>query len=264
MTTTPSLEKLSTILKTAAREELLPRFRRVESELKADGSVVTEADRAMQQRVIDALQENWPLIPLLGEEMSAEQQQALLDNSSEGLWLLDPLDGTGNYAVGIPFFCVSLALIRNGRVELGVIYDPLRDECFAAEAGRGASLNGQVLHAPDTLPPLERSMGLIDFKRLDAGLNARLARTPPYASQRSFGSGALDWCMIATGRCQLYLHGGQKLWDYAAGQLILTEAGGRSSSLEGEEVFSRVLAPRSVVAAASPELFTQWFRWLQG
>lgn len=259
----PPIEKLITILKSAAREELLPRFHHVESELKADGSVVTEADRAMQQRVLEALRQNWPQIPLLGEEMSSEEQQALLDNSHDGLWLLDPLDGTSNYAVGIPFFCVSLALVRKGRVELGIIYDPLRDECFAAEAGRGATLNGRVLQAPTSQPPLERSMGLIDFKRLDAELNARLARTPPYASQRSFGSGALDWCMIAAGRCQLYLHGGQKLWDYAAGQLILSEAGGMSATLDGEEVFSNSLTPRSVVAAANRELFDAWQNWLK-
>jgi len=261
---TPQIEKLATILKRAAREELLPRFTHVESELKADGSVVTEADRAMQRRVREALQQHWPQIPLLGEEMSAAEQQTLLDESAEGLWLLDPLDGTSNYAVGIPFFCVSLALIRDGRVERGIIYDPLRDECFAAEAGRGATLNGSVLQAPTPLPPMERGMGLIDFKRLDADLSARLARTPPYASQRSFGSGALDWCMIAAGRCQLYLHGGQKLWDYAAGQLILSEAGGVSATLEGEPVFCNRLTPRSVVATATPALFDSWQQWLKG
>ncbi|MGM0594994.1 MAG: inositol monophosphatase family protein [Pseudomonadota bacterium] len=254
---------MSTILKAAAREELLPRFRRVESELKADGSVVTEADWAMQQRVLEALRQNWPQIPLLGEEMAADEQQALLESSRDGLWLLDPLDGTSNYAVGIPFFCVSLALIRHGRVELGVIYDPLRDECFAAEAGRGATLNGRLLRAPLSLPPLERSMGLVDFKRLARPLATSLAERPPYASQRSFGSGALDWCMIATGRCQVYLHGGQRLWDYAAGQLILAEAGGVAATLEGEPVYQGSLAPRSVVAASSRQLFSAWRQRLE-
>jgi len=258
----PPIEKLKTILQAAAREELLPRFAHVERKLKRDGSIVTEADTAMQRRVCTDLKENWPSIPLLGEEMSAEEQQTLLDNDSDGLWLLDPLDGTSNFAAGIPFFCVSLALIRSGEVVLGIIYDPLRDECFAAEKGRGATLNGQSLQAPSDLPPFGRSMGLIDFKRLNGELVARLAGNPPYASQRSFGSGALDWCMIASGRCHLYLHGGQKLWDYAAGQLILNEAGGRAMTLQGEPVLHCTLSTRSVVAAATPQLFTVWYDWL--
>jgi len=260
---TPPIEKLIAILKSAAREELLPRFSRVDSRRKADGSLVTEADTRMQQRVSDTLQANWPHIPLLGEEMSSAEQQALLDGSEKGLWLLDPLDGTSNFAAGIPFFCVSLALVRHGKVEIGVIYDPLRDECFAARRGEGAQLNGQLLRAPDHGADLHSCMGLVDFKRLAPTLATRLAAAPPYASQRSFGSGALDWCMIAAGRCQLYLHGGQKLWDYAAGQLILSEAGGRAATLQGEEVFENSLATRSVVAASTAGLFAAWHHWLE-
>jgi len=259
---TPAIEKLKAILKSAADAELLPRFARVERELKGDGSIVTEADTAMQRRVCDALQQHWPQIPLLGEEMRPEEQQALLDNSGNGLWLLDPLDGTSNFAAGIPYFCVSLALLRNGEVVLGIIYDPLRDECFAAEKGKGATLNGELLQPPADPPPIERSMGLIDFKRLDGALAARLASDPPYGSQRSFGSGALDWCMIASGRCHLYLHGGQKLWDYAAGQLILAEAGGLAATLEGEPVLQCGLSARSVAAAANATLYRAWRDWL--
>lgn len=107
-------------------------------------------------------------------------------------------------------------------------------------------------------------MGLIDFKRLKPELAAKLATSPPYASQRSFGSGALDWCMIASGRCHLYLHGGQRLWDYAAGQLILSEAGGVSATLDGDAVFQNGLSARTIVAATSPELFASWQRWLRG
>lgn len=258
----PPIEKLIAILQSAAREELLPRFAHVEREFKDDGSIVTEADTTMQRRVCEALEHNWPKIRLLGEEMSPDTQQALLDDCDEGLWLLDPLDGTSNFAAGIPYFCVSLGLILGGEVVLGIIYDPLRDECFVAEKGRGAALNGKVLRAPSRLPPIERSMGLIDFKRLDRQRASRLATQPPYSSQRSFGSGALDWCMIASGRCHLYLHGGQKLWDYAAGQLILAEAGGLSSTLQGEPVLIRGLTPRSVVAASGPALYHAWHAWL--
>lgn len=240
----------------------MPRFAQVERKFKQDGSIVTLADTAMQNRVQDELRHNWPDIALLGEEMAIEQQQAVLKESNNGVWLLDPLDGTSNFASGIPYFCVSLALLIDDCIRLGLIYDPIRDECFSAVEGEGASLNGKPLSVPESLPELERSMALVDFKRLQPGLGARLGEAPPYASQRSFGSGALDWCMIATGRCQAYLHGGQKLWDYAAGQLILSEAGGYASTLSGETVLTTTLTPRSVVAAPNSELFERWFKWL--
>jgi len=260
----PSLETLQHILKTAASEELLPRFADVASERKGDGSIVTSADTAMQQRVKQALAECWPEIPMLGEEMSREEQDSLLNLTASGLWLLDPLDGTSNFASGIPYFCTSLALIRNGEVVLGMIYAPMSDECFYAELGQGALLNGAPLVVPESVPPISDCMGLVDFKRLAPELASRLASAPPYRSQRSFGSGALDWCMIASGKCQLYLHGGQRLWDYAAGQLILTEAGGSSSTLEGNRVLSATLEPRSVVAASAKSLHQAWHSWVSG
>jgi len=254
--------ELEQIIREAAKTELLPRFRHVAQQLKGDGSIVTESDLAMQQRMLDALQQLWPQTPLLGEEMSADEQQRLLENSEEGLWLLDPLDGTSNYAAGIPYFCVSLALMRNGEVELAIIYDPLRDETFSAEKGKGAWLNGEPLHAPASVRPLPQGIALIDLKRLSAELAARVVTDPPYSSQRNLGSGALDWCYVATGRVDVYLHGGQKLWDYAAGQLILSEAGGHASTLAGERVLVNTLAPRSVVAAADGGNFSQWADFL--
>ncbi len=251
-------EELEQIIREAAQQELLPRFQHVTHSLKSDGSIVTEADLAMQQRMMDVLQQRWPQIPLLGEEMSAGAQQQLLDNSAEGLWLLDPLDGTSNYAAGIPYFCISLALMRKGEVELAFIYDPLRDESFSAERGKGAWLNGQRLLAPKASRPLQQGIALIDLKRLAPGLAAKVASQPPYSSQRNLGSGALDWCYVATGRVDVYLHGGQKLWDYAAGQLILSEAGGVATTLEGEPVPINRLVPRSVVAAADEGNHRQW------
>ncbi|MEW5754970.1 MAG: inositol monophosphatase [Pseudomonadota bacterium] len=249
---------LREIITRAAREELLPRFNQVSRSFKGDGSIVTEADLAIQQRIQQALQREWPEIALLGEEMAPEEQQALLARDDPGLWLLDPLDGTSNFAAGIPYFAVSLALYQHGAIQLGLIYDPVRDECFSAQRGAGAQLNGAPLrNAPDALP-LKQGIALIDFKRLPARLSQALVTTPPYSSQRSFGSGALDWCWVAAGRVHVYLHGAQKLWDFAAGSLILEEAGGRSATLQGEVVFQASLAPRSVVAAPHLQLFDQW------
>ena len=258
---TTGLEYLGKIVSSAAREELLPRFARVKRGRKADGSVVTEADLVVQQRIAGELQAHWPGILFLGEEMSAAEQDSLLQDGKP-LWCLDPLDGTSNFAAGIPFFSVSLALLEQGRVTAGIVYDPVRDECFTALRGQGARLDDERLGAVPAGLSLQQATGMIDFKRLPRELAIRLVTEIPYASQRSFGSVALDWCWIATGRCHLYLHGRQNLWDYAAGQLILQEAGGHSTTLAGEPVFVNALLPRSAVAALDTGLFAEWTRWL--
>jgi len=255
------IEQLQDLIRTAAREELLPRFTKVSHEYKADGSVLTEADLAIQQRLAEELAARWPEVGFLGEEMTSEQQSALLE-SGQALWCLDPLDGTRNFSGGVPFFSVSLALLEAGEVSLGIVYDPVRDECFAAEKGKGATLNGRALTIVDSGLSLEHCTSLIDFKRLPKPLAARLATEGPYSSQRSFGSVALDWCWIAAGRCQIYLHGKQNIWDYAAGYLILHEAGGQSITLEGETVFVNALKKRSAVAAGETRLFDDWTQWL--
>ena len=194
--------------------------------------------------------------------MSASEQEALLADADTPLWCLDPLDGTSNFAAGIPCFGISLALIRGGAVELGIIYDPLRDECFSARRGHGARLNDTPLQAQDTGIELKRAVAVVDFKRLAPPLRRRLVEAPPDSSQRNFGSCALEWGWIAAGRGHVHLHGGQKLWDLAAGSLILTEAGGSCRTLEGEAVFVPGLAPRSVVSASDPRLFAAWRDWL--
>ncbi len=256
-------DSLGALLRTIAQQELLPRFEAgVEGRAKADGSLVTEADGASQARIIDELRRCYPTIALLGEEMSEEQQRSLLENSAEGLWLLDPLDGTSNFAAGIPYFSLSLALMRGGEVVMGLILDPLRDECFSAIKGQGAWLNTEPLRAPSARRPLSQGIALIDLKRLAPKLAGHVVSSPPYSSQRNLGSGALDWCYVASGRVDVYLHGGQKLWDYAAGQLILAEAGGHASTLDGEPVPQRALTPRSVVAAADGGHYRQWRSFL--
>lgn len=259
----PALATLSSIVKTAAMRELLPRFARIHQHIKQDGSIVTEADHAMQHALAEALRSDWPHIAFLGEEMTSQQQAAVLTNSEQGVWVVDPLDGTSNFSLGIPCFAVSVALIWNHRLELGLVYDPVRDECFSAQRACGATLNNIVLHL-DTLLDVDRiTVGLVDFKRLPAQLAVKLATSPPYKSQRSFGSVALDWCWIAAGRGDVYVHGKQKLWDYAAGELILREAGGVSATLEGEPVYNGTLTPRSAVLAINQTLFDTWLGFLR-
>ncbi len=254
----PALKQLEALIISATKQHLLPYFGKTTRRFKEDDSIVTQADHAIQSALLNALKREWPQIPVLGEEMSSGQQQKLLDDSKDGLWILDPLDGTSNFAAGIPCFAVSLALLCDGKIRLGIIYDPLRKECFSAIYGEGAWLNGKPLLPANTTLPLEKCIAQIDFKRLPSSLAVRLVTEMPYSSQRSFGSGALDWCWLAMGRVQLYLHGQQKLWDIAAGQLILAEAGGHAVTLEGETVFTPSLKPRSVVAAAGSRQFAAW------
>ena len=269
----PSLDALSVLVRDVARAELLPRFAAreaapsaeqagVERFVKGDGSVVTAADHAMQERLTTELARRWPQFALLGEEMSGAAHASLMPQAQDGLWCLDPLDGTTNYAAGVPFFGVSLALLKIDGPVLGLVYDPLRDECFTAERGRGAWRNGVALRATTVAPDeLRRCLAVVDFKRLPRPLAAALGSAPPYGSQRNFGACSLEWCWLAAGRFHLYLHGGQKLWDYAAGSLIAAEAGIPTATLDGEPVFSFGLASRSVVAAVDRPSFERWTAW---
>lgn len=260
----PDLAELADLVRTAAREELLPRFTRVTQRYKADGSVLTEADLAIDARLRDELARRWPAAAFVSEEMERAEQERRLQTAGSLLWCLDPLDGTSNFAAGIPFFGVSLALLEDGVQRLGLIYDPVRDECFLARRDGGASLNGMALRSVPASMELGRSIALVDFKRLEPALRMRLVSHPPYHSQRNLGSCALEWAWLAAGRGQVYLHGGQKLWDFAAGSLLLDEAGGASCTLSGEAVFIPCLAARSVVASPDPELAAHWLGWLQG
>ena len=255
------LSILKQIIISAARDELLPRFADVQRNTKMDGSFVTEADLAVQARITKELQQRYPDTALLGEEMTADEQAELLHNS-ESLWCLDPLDGTSNFAVGTPYYAISLALIERGVATLGIVYDPNRDECFVGIRGQGAFLNDEPLTVKAVDLPLSQCTALIDFKRLPPRLAMDLVAQRPYASQRSYGSVALDWCWMAASRFHVYLHGASNIWDYAAGLLIFNEAGGYSSTLEGDEIYVNELSKRSSVGALDQATFEQWVSWL--
>jgi myo-inositol-1(or 4)-monophosphatase len=240
-------------------DEQMSRFEHIDSRKKDDGSLITDADIRSQRLIRQALAERWPEAAFLGEEMSeAEQQQAMAVNGAP-LWVLDPLDGTTNYAAGIPFFGISLALIEQGEIRFGMVYDPCREECFWAERGKGAWLNGEPLRLQVDESSLAECVAVIDYKRLSNDIACALVSRPPFRSQRSLGSVALEWCWLAAGRCRLYLHGGQKLWDYAAGRLIHLEAGG---AVVGEDLHPHGLKSREAVAAVSPSLLSAWVDFL--
>jgi myo-inositol-1(or 4)-monophosphatase len=266
MTAIPDLEALGALLRETAATEIMPRFGRVVASGKADGSVVTAADLAAQDRVRAALAAAYPDIPLLAEEMPAAEQEAVLRQSRRGAWCLDPLDGTSNFAAGFPFFAMSLAWIDVGRVELGLVFDPVRFELFTARRGGGAWLNGRRLRLDREAATLAAAIALVDFKRLPVALGTRLATAPPFRSQRNLGSTALDWCWLAAGRADVYAHGGQRLWDYAGGALVFAEAGGTPCLLDrwdGECRDDLTLRKRIAVGAVHPALQAEWLAWLR-
>lgn len=258
----PDIEKLKLLVKTAANEILLKDFGHSAFEYKDDGSVVTPADLAMQDRLEKELKQHWPQYGILGEEMSELEQLAVID-AGEGYWCIDPLDGTSNYAAGLPFFAVSIALIVNREQQLGLIYDPVRDEMFTAIKGQGAFLNSVSITPSRMKTRADKPViAEIDLKRLPGKLVVRLVTERLFASQRNIGSSALDWCWMTAGRFDIYLHGGQKLWDYAAGSLIFAEAGGRSVSLDDDPVFRGQLEVRSALACYDDKLFDYWYDWI--
>lgn len=262
----PELEDLCQILRAAACNEILPRFKYAAAETKTDGSLVTAADVGTQAFILAELRGRFPDVPVLGEEMGVQEQEALLAGTQGHLWCLDPLDGTSNFAGDFPFFGISLALLEGGQARLGLVLDPVRDECFAAERGKGAWLNGQALRLAPASNALKDALALVDLKRLPVEILMRLGGEAPYRSQRSLGAVALEWCWLAAGRARIYLHGGQRLWDWAAGRLIASEAGVQSLIMGqggGGVPVELSLEPCMAVAAANEALLEQWTAWLR-
>lgn len=186
------LEQVMQVVRDVARQEVMPRFLRVGKTRKDDGSLFTEADMACQQ----ALGEKLPAVlphPVLGEEMSREEQDALWLGNPDGLWVVDPIDGTTNFVNGLPYFAISVALMVRGVSELGVIYNPVSDEMFYARRGQGAWLNQQRLPLKTTRNSMGDAIAAVEVKYLRSGkLAARMSSVAPFGSQRSMGSSTLD------------------------------------------------------------------------
>lgn len=255
------LEQLEQLIPDISDKVLNQFFNRTTAETKKDGSIVTEADLAMQQAITRALEKLAANVYMLSEEMS-DQEQLDVINNHPSYWCLDPVDGTNNFHHGVPLFAVSLALIRDKQITLGIIYDPVRKEVFSAVKGSGLRINGQ-LHTMSGQPEnLNKCLASVDFKRLKTAVKSRLCETMPFKSQRNIGTCALEWAWLAAGRTQLLLHGGEKFWDYAAGSLLLAEAQGVSCTDSRQPVFNNSLENRPIIAAVTPSLHRLWFDFL--
>lgn len=257
-----ALDALIELVRAVAASELMPRFRDASHARKADGSIVTAADFAVQAALVRGLPSIAPGA-LLGEEMTREEQEAAWSAGQGGLWVIDPLDGTTNFVQGLPAFAVSVAYLVGGRPRLGVVFNPAMDECFDAVAGSGARLNGEPLRCAGEAPRLEEAVAAAETKYMPKRLAAALATEPPFYSQRNWGSGALDWCYLAARRFDLYAHGGQKLWDYAAGALVLAESGGAASSFAHDAFWDGSPWSRPIVAVRDPALLSPWRAWVR-
>lgn len=256
------LHDVISTVKAVAQQEILPRYLKVARQRKADGSLFTEADLATQEALSLELRKIHPGA-VVGEEMSEQEQIRQWLAGEDGLWCMDPIDGTSNFVNGLPYFAVSVALMRKGRSVLGVVYNPVADEIFYAEQGGGAFLNGEKLPIKEHVPPFRSAIANVDLKRLGPTLSRSICLQRPFSSQRNYGSCALEWCYTAAGRFDLYLHGGQKLWDYAAGCLILKEAGGHMCGFSEDDFWAEPLWQRSAIAALDNGLFEQWRDWVR-
>ncbi len=219
--------------------------------------LVSEADRQSEQFLLGHIRQNFPHDSIIAEE-SGEHS-----GTSGNVWYIDPLDGTVNYVHGIPIYSVSLAYAQAGRLRLSVVYDPSRDECFSAELGKGAWLEGQPVH-PTSVADLDHAL-------LVTGFPYDIRTTPEnnldhYAhfslvSQgvRRLGSAALDLCYVACGRFDGFWELELKPWDLAAGALIARESGATVTNTIGKPDF---LAPPQSILAANPHLHPLMLREL--
>ena len=202
---------------------------------KGDINLVTEADLASEKLIIERIRSHYPRHAILAEESGASNVDETAA-PSEWKWIIDPLDGTTNYAHGYPCFCVSIAVERAGRIEIGVVYDPMLDELFAAERGQGATLNERIMRVSET-EELNNAMLCTGFP-YDVRERPDFARhftnfTMRAQAVRRDGSAALDLAYIAAGRFDGFWEDGLNAWDIAAGVLLIEEAGGRVSDYRG-------------------------------
>ena len=200
---------------------------------KGEIELLTESDLASEKLIIDRIKTFQPRHSILAEESGEIQSADRGDHHSEWKWIIDPLDGTTNYAHGYPCFCVSMALEHNGQLELGVVYDPMRDEMFTAERGQGAALNGKRMRVSQ-IDNLNRALLCTGFP-YDVRERSEFARhfanfIMTAQGVRRDGAAALDLAYVAAGRFDGFWEEGLKPWDVAAGALIIEEAGGRVSN----------------------------------
>lgn len=218
---------------------------------KGPKDLVTQADLASQQAIRECIATHYPEHGFLGEE-DDPTQPAASDRDCD--WIVDPLDGTVNFVHQLPNFSVSVAFRRRGRVECGCVYDPILDECFTAIEGGGAWLNGRPIRVSEC-EAIDQALVACSFRANVPRGSLEIARFVEVLHEaqaiRRLGSAALNLCYVAAGRLDAYWATSVKIWDIAAGQLLVTEAGGHLTDIEGQDF---VLERPQFLATATPQL----------
>lgn len=232
MTAEPSPLSAAVEAARAAARVALERFRKpLVISRKGFRDIVTEADIAAQDAAVAVIQSRFPGVAILGEENLAA------DTTADTLWVIDPIDGTTNYARGFPIFCTALGVVRQGRPSVGVVYDPLHDHLFTAERGRGARLNGSPIRVSD-VSTLSDAILALDWGRSPAERRRSFALLERLVLQcrsvRAVGSAALAMAYLAAGWIDLFYNFTLQPWDGVAGQVLIEEAGGRITNSLGE------------------------------
>jgi myo-inositol-1(or 4)-monophosphatase len=229
-------------------------------ELKGDYDLVTAADRASENRIVERLRAEFPSHSIVGEEGGERA-----GSSTEYRWYVDPLDGTTNFAHGFPVYNVTLGLERNGELIAGVIADPTRDEIFTAERGAGAFLNGKPIHV-SKVNRIEDALAATGFpsRRRHQNVNIHFFYQMAMLSHgvRRPGAAALDLAYVACGRLDLFWEFHLHPWDMAAGILLVQEAGGVCSDMRGAAPDlhgPHILADNGLVHQETLALFTDIF-----
>ncbi len=249
------MEPLLNIAVSAARQagEIIIRHMeqvdRLKITAKNSQEYFSEVDIKAEQAIINAIHKAYPEHGILAEESGVQE------GDGESTWIIDPLDGTSNYLHGFPFFSVSIALKVKNRIEHGVIYDPLRHECFAASRGRGARLNDRRIRVSKQTLLSASLLGTgVPFRNLALAqryLPSFEALMGKCAGVRRTGSAALDLAYVASGRLDGFWEFGLRPWDIAAGALLIREAGGLISDVHGGEDFLQ----HGDVVAGTPKVF---------
>lgn len=200
---------------------------------KARNSLVSYVDKQAETILVEGLQSILPTATFITEEATIENRASITT------WIIDPLDGTTNYLHGLPHYAVSVGLLHEDKLVLGVVYNPASDECFTAIRGGGAFLNARPIKV-STAKGFSDSLFVTGFPFDDLKRTQNNLKVVEYLKQQSrgirrFGSAALDLAFVAAGRFEAYFEGGLNAWDVAAGILLVQEAGGISTDYEGGE-----------------------------
>ncbi|MFI5529698.1 inositol monophosphatase family protein [Kitasatospora sp. NPDC051853] len=256
--TTVLMEKVAEILAEASAEAVEPRFRALaagEVMEKAPGEVVTVADREAEVIISRRLRELLP-VPVVGEEaVAADPALARALLTEPAVWLVDPVDGTSNFAAGKPDYAVMASLVRSGRTVASWIWQPATGTAYAAELGAGAWRNGHRLARPPVTDPAEKWRGILKSRFLEPSEHHRL-QSAATVFGRTFGglsAAGIEYPLVAEGDLEFILYWRTLPWDHSPGSLLVTESGGVSARLDGTPyVPDPPGGPEGLLVAADP------------